>query len=167
MILSTASLACALAFMRLAVTGKGNSYAHFPLLIDDLASAAVLGSAMTAMLIGHSYLIAPAMSMVPLLRMLKVLGICLVVRMVLAGAGLWLWTEQTASPFSETETVLWLAVRWVLGLFAPLVLGWMAWETARIRSTQSATGILYVVVIVSFLGEMTSQLLLDKTGHIL
>jgi hypothetical protein len=51
-----------------------------------------------------------------------------------------------------------------LGLIAPLVLGWMAWEAARIRSTQSATGILYVVVIVSFLGELTSQLLVEKTG---
>src|SRR5580765_2344389 len=33
---------------------------------DDLSSAALLGSAMTAMLIGHSYLIAPAMSLTPL-----------------------------------------------------------------------------------------------------
>ena len=50
---------------------------------------------------------------------------------------------------------------------ATLVLGWMAWETARIRSTQSATGILYVVVIVCFLGELTSQLLVEKTGYTL
>ena len=53
-------------------------------------------------------------------------------------------------------------MRWLLGLIAPLVLGWMAWETARIRSTQSATGILYVVVIVCFLGELMSQLLRGK-----
>ena len=33
----------------------------------------------------------------------------------------------------------------------------MAWETARIRSTQSATGILYVVTIVCFLGELLSR----------
>ena len=46
-----------------------------------------------------------------------------------------------------------------LGFVAPLVLGWMAWQTARIRSTQSATGILYVVVIFCFLGELTSLLL--------
>ena len=49
----------------------------------------------------------------------------------------------------------------------PLALGWMAWETAKIRSTQSATGILYVVVILCFLGELTSQLLLGKTGVLL
>ncbi len=139
----------------------------FPLIVDDLTSAGVLGSALTAMLIGHSYLMAPAMTLTPLLRMLKILGGCLVVRMVLAGFGLWWWTAQREFGYSETETVIWLAVRWLVGFVAPLILTWMAWETARIRSTQSATGILYVVVIVCFLGELTSQLLLDKTGHIL
>jgi hypothetical protein len=63
--------------------------------------------------------------------------------------------------------LLWLSVRWLIGLVGPLVLGWMAWEAVRIRSTQSATGILYVVVILSFLGELTSQLLRVKTGFIL
>jgi hypothetical protein len=43
----------------------------------------------------------------------------------------------------------------------------MAWETARIRSTQSATGILYVVVILVFLGELTSLLLVEKTRLLL
>jgi hypothetical protein len=36
----------------------------------------------------------------------------------------------------------------------------MAWQTAKIRSTQSATGILYVVVILTFLGELVGQVLL-------
>jgi hypothetical protein len=44
-------------------------------------------------------------------------------------------------------------------LLAPLVLVWMAWQSARIRSTQSATGILYVVVIFAFFGELMDQLL--------
>jgi hypothetical protein len=134
---------------------------------DDLASAALLGSATTAMLVGHSYLIAPAMSLTPLLRSLGFLGICIVIRMVLAGIGLWLWTGETRASNLETETLLLLPVRWGLGLIAPQVLGWMAWETAKIRSTQSATGILYVIVIVCFLGELTSQLLVEKTGFIL
>ena len=134
---------------------------------DDLASAAVLGSATTAMLVGHSYLIAPAMSLTPLLRLLKAVAACLLLRMALASVGLWLWTGQSQSSTLETEMLVWLPARWVVGFITPLVLGWMAWETAKIRSTQSATGILYVVVIVCFLGELTSQLLLDKTGYIL
>ena len=39
-------------------------------LSGDAASAALLGSAMTAMLLGHSYLIAPGLSLTPLLRLL-------------------------------------------------------------------------------------------------
>ena len=43
--------------------------------LDDLTAAAMLGSAMTAMLIGHSYLIAPAMSLTPLYRLLGALAV--------------------------------------------------------------------------------------------
>ena len=126
----------------------------------------MLGTATTAMLMGHSYLIAPAMSMAPLLRLLIALGVSLAVRVSLACVGLWLWNTSRAGP-AESELWLWLPTRWLLGLVGPLALGWMAWETARIRSTQSATGILYVVVIVSYLGELTSQLLVEKTGMLL
>src|SRR5579871_2728045 len=37
-----------------------------PLLLGDVTSSAVLGSALTAMLLGHSYLISPSMSLTPL-----------------------------------------------------------------------------------------------------
>ncbi len=134
---------------------------------DDAASALILGSATTAMLMGHSYLISPAMSMSPLMRLLAALAASLVLRIALACVGLWWWTSSQGTSTLETESLLWLSLRWLLGLIAPLVLAWMAWETARIRSTQSATGILYVVVIFCFLGELTSQLLLEKTGFIL
>jgi hypothetical protein len=136
------------------------------LLADDLTSAALLGSATTAMLVGHSYLMAPSMSIAPLYRMLVALGVATLLRVGVALVGLWLWKAEAPSAL-ETETALWLAVRWGVGFLAPLGLGWMAWETARIRSTQSATGILYVVVIFCFLGELTAQLLRDKTGFIL
>lgn len=135
-------------------------------MLDDVLSACVLGSAMTAMLMGHSYLIAPAMSMAPLMRLLACLGTAVLLRIILACYGLWTWT-QIGSEAPGTDVTFWLPVRWALGLIAPLVLGWLAWETARIRSTQSATGILYVVVLMVFLGELTSMLLLERTQFIL
>jgi hypothetical protein len=146
--------------------GRGDTDTPWPA-VDDVASAAVLGAATSAMLMGHAYLIAPAMSLSPLYRLLRALGALLVARIILAALGLYWWTGRRAAGTLETEMVLWLSVRWIVGLVGPLVLGWMAWETARIRSTQSATGILYVVVILGFLGELTSQLLLEKTGFIL
>jgi hypothetical protein len=134
------------------------------LLADDTASAALLGTATTAMLVGHSYLIAPGLSLRPLYCSLAALGVCTLVRLGLALLGLWFWTADHSLASLEGDLLVWLPARWALGLLGPLVLGWMAWETARIRSTQSATGILYVVVIFCFLGELTSQLLLDRTS---
>jgi hypothetical protein len=134
--------------------------------INQLTSAALLGAAVSAMLMGHSYLIAPAMSTTPLIRLLQALFVTILLRMVVAGIGLWSWTADHTLGNLTDETLLWLPLRWGLGFVGPLVLGWMAWQSAKIRSTQSATGILYVVVIFCFLGELTSQLL-QPTGHTL
>jgi hypothetical protein len=130
---------------------------HAWLLIDDLTSAALLGAATSAMLMGHSYLIAPAMALTPLMRLLGALFAALLARMAAAGL---LWWTAGQRPFTlEEDALLWLPLRWGLGFVGPLVFGWMAWQSARIRSTQSATGILYVVVIFCFLGELTGQLM--------
>jgi hypothetical protein len=137
-----------------------------PVLLGDYASAALLGSALTAMLLGHSYLIAPAMSIRPLLRVLAALAVAVLARAALDGYALWRWTDSHALGNLGNDTLLWLPVRWAVGFIAPLALDWMAWQTARIRSTQSATGILYVVVIFCFLGELTA-LLLRETGVVL
>lgn len=135
--------------------------------IADLTSAGLLGAALSAMLMGHSYLIAPTMSLTPLVRLLQALFVATLLRMAVAGVGLWSWTANHSWDTLDADALLWLPVRWGLGFLAPLVLGAMAWQTARIRSTQSATGILYVVVIFSFLGELTSQLLGGSTGLVL
>jgi hypothetical protein len=135
-------------------------------IVDDFAAAGMVGSAISAMLMGHSYLIAPAMSIVPLTRLLCCLSVCLGLRIALACFGLW-WTRFVSTGTLDQETILLLSARWLLGLVVPIVLVWMSWETARIRSTQSATGILYVVTVVVFLGELLSLILVDKTGMIL
>jgi hypothetical protein len=127
------------------------------------SSAILLGMATTAMLMGHSYLIAPAMSLTPLLRLLVALLLAVLVRLAIAAAGLWFWTAEHSLTKLDDVTLL-LPLRWGLGFAGPLVLGILAWKTARIRSTQSATGILYVVVIFCFLGELISQVLFDITN---
>lgn len=137
------------------------------LLSDEALCALVLGSVLSAMLMGHSYLIAPAMTMAPLMRLLAASAIAIFLRIGLACHGLWGWTSTHTPSNLELEFWLFLSARWALGFIAPLVLGWMAWETARIRSTQSATGILYVVVVLCFLGELLSMVLTEKTGLVL
>jgi hypothetical protein len=163
---TTAVLATALVLVEMASPAKEGLAWR---LAADATSAALLGSATTAMLMGHMYLIAPGMTMSPLRRLLLALLGAILARLALAGLALALWSSTGGhSLFTlEGETVLWLPVRWGLGFVAPLVLGVMAWQTARIRSTQSATGILYVVVIFCFLGELTGQLLQSTTGYTL
>jgi hypothetical protein len=132
----------------------------------EVTSSLLLGAATSAMLMGHSYLIAPAMSLSPLLRLLALLGIGLAARGALAGIELWSWTGEHSLARLNEVTLL-LPVRWALGIIGPGILAAMAWQTARMRSTQSATGILYVVVIFCFLGELMGLLLERMTGRVL
>jgi hypothetical protein len=132
--------------------------------VDHVTSALFLGTVLTAMLVGHSYLISPGVTLTPLMRSLLAGGIALLVRVAVIGWGLWRWTELTPTYNLNNEVVLWLPVRWLVGVVAPLGFGWMAFSAARIRSTQSATGILYVVVVCGFLGELLGLVLTRQTG---
>lgn len=52
---------------------------------------------------------------------------------------------------------IFLGARVAFGVIAPLVFGYMIWKTVRLRSTQSATGILYATVIFVIVGEAFSK----------
>jgi hypothetical protein len=156
-LLSTGCLVAGLVFREYSPQAGETGFAGR--LIGDLSAAALLGAATSAMLMGHSYLVSPTMSLTPLYRLLGALAVALVVRMAVDGYVLAAWLHGHSLEDLRGDALLWLPVRWGVGLLAPLVLFWMAWQTARIRSTQSATGILYVVVIFCFLGELTGQLL--------
>ncbi len=138
--------------------------------VGAFTSAALLGSCTSAMLMGHSYLLAPTMSLKPLMRLFAAGSAALAVRVTLAGAGLLMVfarPDRLGGLGFDVQDIVMLTARWLLGLFGVLALGWMAWESARLRSTQSATGILYVVVVFCFIGELLSQVLMAKRGMIL
>jgi hypothetical protein len=63
----------------------------------------------------------------------------------------------------ETGRMALLALRWLAGIAGTLLLIWMTWQTLKIPNTQAATGMLYVAVITTFLGELTAQLLSAET----
>jgi hypothetical protein len=122
-----------------------------------LASAMLLGSVFTAMLLGHHYLTAPAMSIQPLRGLVAMLALSLATRAVIAGAGLGLALGQASGgPTGQGLPWLMLAARWGVGIAAPAVATFLAWKTVAIRSTQSATGILFVATIFVLFGELTA-----------
>jgi hypothetical protein len=60
---------------------------------------------------------------------------------------------------------LFFLFRSLMGLGAPLLLAGLIWQTVKIRSTQSATGLLYVLLILVLFGELISSFLRVATGH--
>jgi hypothetical protein len=126
-------------------------------LTDPAAGGAVLGVTMAAMLLGHWYLNAPGMPLAPLFRLINLMIASLVVRAALATMSHFL-AVRAGEMFDVTQW-LFVALRWLTGLIGAVVVAVMARETLKVPNTQSATGILYVGVIVTFIGELTSLLM--------
>jgi hypothetical protein len=125
--------------------------------LDPLTGGLVLGLTIAAMFLGHWYLNTPTMQLAPLRRLVLLMAAAIGLRGMVCAAGLALMWFEAGPP--DTAHALFLALRWVAGIFGALALAWMTWQTLKIPNTQSATGILYVAVIATFLGELTSQLL--------
>lgn len=130
-------------------------------LFSDLSGASLLGAAMTGMLLGHWYLTAPTMSIAPLSRLNLFFGVAGIVRLLLSGAGLLFISEGL---IDEYVYWMWLILRWAAGVIGPLILAFMVWRILELKNTQSATGVLFVGVILTFIGEMTALLLFAELG---
>lgn len=63
--------------------------------------------------------------------------------------------------FSVSGIFFWQRV--LFGLCGPALLAYLTWETAKIQSTQSATGILYVDFFTVIVGEVLAKYLLLAT----
>jgi protein NrfD len=135
-----------------------------------LSSAAFLGGAYTAMVLGHWYLVIPSLDVSHLQSIVKVHIVSMVVRVAVVAAAVFLaiatW-EPGAGPsfrryiFSVGGIFFWQRV--LFGLVGPAILSYLTWETAKIRSTQSATGILYVDFFTVVVGEVLAKYLLVAT----
>ena len=138
--------------------------------VSFLSSAALLGGACTAMILGHWYLVLPSMDVSLLQSIVKFHIWSTVLRVAVVVAVVWvaLLTWETPSGagyaryiWSVDGVFLWQRV--LFGLFGPAVLAYLTWETAKIRSTQSATGILYVDFFTVIVGEVLAKYLLLST----
>jgi hypothetical protein len=130
---------------------------------DAPTSGLVLGGTIAAMFLGHWYLNTPTMALGPLRRLIVLMAVGIALRAVVCGAGLVL--EIQSSGWPSQGQALFLGLRWLSGLLGAMLLSVMAWKTLQIPNTQSATGILYVGVIVTFLGELVSLLLSNGLAY--
>jgi protein NrfD len=147
-----------------AVTTQALTVASF------LSSTALLGGACTAMVLGHWYLILPSMQVSHLQSIVKLHIASMVVRVAVVGAAVFLaiatWQPGLGPSFrhyifSVSGVFFWQRV--LFGLGGPALLSYLTWETAKIRSTQSATGILYVDFFTVVVGEVLAKYLLLAT----
>ncbi len=121
----------------------------FWLLVQLVVVSAAIGGVFAAMILGHWYLVTPKLPEAPLILLARVL-LAVVAAQVVLFIG---WTATGAGPadvapfsslFGPWALFVWL--RLIVGLVFPLVIFWASVQTARTRSMESATGLLYINV---------------------
>ena len=135
-----------------------------------LTSAALLGGTCTAMILGHWYLVIPSMKVSYLQSMVKLHIVSLVLRIAVVAAAIFVavvtWQPGLGPSFrhyAQSLDGIFFWMRMLFGLAGPAVLAWLTWETAKIQSTQSATGILYVDLFTVVVGELLAKAVLLAT----
>jgi hypothetical protein len=128
--------------------GGGTVFA-VPLLLQLGVLAVATGGVFAAMILGHWYLVTPKLPEAPLILISR--GLLAVVALQVALFAVWVSTGAGpggGGPFTVLvgPWALFVWLRLIVGLIFPLVVSWAALQTARSRSMESATGLLYINV---------------------
>src|ERR1051325_162928 len=112
------------------------------------------------MILGHWYLVIPSLQVRHLQSIVKLHVASTIVRSLVVGLAVALaievWRPVAGPAFGRYLTSVAGVFFWqrvLFGLAGPVALSYLTWETAKIRSTQSATGILYVDFFTVVVGE--------------
>jgi hypothetical protein len=110
----------------------------------------VTGGVFAAMILGHWYLVTPKLPEAPLVLVARRLlwVVAMQVALFVTWVGLGIGPGATGGPFAALfgSWALFVWLRLIVGLAFPLVVSWAAVQTARSRSMESATGLLYINV---------------------
>lgn len=121
----------------------------------------VMGAVTHGMTLGHWYLNQARLPVAPLKEASLILFASLVLS-ALAGTITRGWLTQGTVPgglFPFPSTSYWWV--WMMLLASTLVLGWMVFQTVKTRSTQSATGLLYIAIVTALGGQFILDLLVS------
>jgi hypothetical protein len=145
-----AAVAAAVATLVFGALAWGDgSLGAFWLLVQLAVVSAAIGGVFAAMILGHWYLVTPKLPEAPLILLARVLLAVVALQVVLfitwtaTGAG-----PADVAPFSSLvgPWALFVWLRLIVGLVFPLIVCWASVQTARTRSMESATGLLYINV---------------------
>ncbi len=119
-----------------------------PLLVQLVVLALATGGVFAAMILGHWYLVTPRLPEEPLVLLARLLFAVVALQLVLFVAWMATGAGVDAGPFAPLvgPWALFVWLRLLIGLVFPLVVSWAAIQTARTRSMESATGLLYIDV---------------------
>jgi len=136
------------------------------IIVSQVLGAALLGSVTVAWLLGHAYLTATKMTIAPLRHFSRMLLWCVAARVAFTVVSLltaWLvgGTDVTAHLW---DAWLVLSLRIGVGLVAVAVFAYMVADCVKLRSTQSATGILYFGSLFAYIGELAHQYMIVNYG---
>jgi hypothetical protein len=132
-----------------ALSWGGGGLSSVTLLVELTGLAVALGGVWAAMILGHWYLVTPRLPEAPLVRFARWLGVVLAIQLGLFVVWLGLGAGPAGVPAFAALVGPWALFVWLrllVGLVFPLVVSWAAVQTARSRSMESATGLLYINV---------------------
>ncbi|MGZ8439097.1 MAG: hypothetical protein ACXWXR_11235 [Candidatus Limnocylindrales bacterium] len=132
-----------------ALAWGGGSLGTVTLLAQLVVVSAATGGVFAAMILGHWYLVTPKLPEAPLILLARSLFAVIILQVVL----FWAWVATGAGPGDGAPFAalvgpwaLFVWLRLIVGLIFPLIVSWASVQTARTRSMESATGLLYINV---------------------
>ncbi len=135
-------------------------------IISEGLGAILLGSITVSWLLGHAYLTATKMTIAPLKHFSRVLLWAVGLRIVFAMVSLMLAWSLGGTDVVEQLGNAWLilSLRVGLGLVGVGAFAYMVSDCVKLRSTQSATGILYFGSLFAYIGELAHQYVIVQYG---
>ncbi len=119
-----------------------------PLVVQLVALTLSTGGVFVAMILGHWYLVTPKLPTQPLVLFARALIVIVSVQLVLFVTWLATGAGMGLPPFQPLvgPWAFFVWMRLLVGIVFPLILSWAALQTAKTRSMESATGLLYIDV---------------------
>jgi hypothetical protein len=145
--IALAGVACgAGALVAAAVGWAGLRPEGVPAALQFLALAAADGGALAALILGHWYLVTPRLSERPLVLLARLLLGVVGLQALLYATWLLSGANAALPPLEPLvgPAALFVWFRFIVGIGLPLAITWAAVQTARSRSMESATGLLYI-----------------------